>query len=127
MPFLKKFLFANKSLSDSWWFSKPFRFDRNRNGGGILLFIREDILCKELTLHKHPDNIKEIFVEINLMRTEWLLFTTYHPPTQEDEYCFVHVGEQLNNFSQIYDKFLLIDDDQWWRDRTRAIAISTWS
>ena len=46
------------------------------------------------------------------MRTEWLLFTTYHPPTQEDEYCFAHVGEQLNNFSQIYDKFLLTDDDQ---------------
>ena len=38
-------------------YSKPFRFDRNRNGGGVLLYIREDISCKELKLHRHPHDI----------------------------------------------------------------------
>ena len=27
-------------------FGKPFRLDRNRNGGGIMLFIRSDIPAK---------------------------------------------------------------------------------
>ena len=27
-------------------FSEPYRFDRNGNGGGILLYIREDIPSK---------------------------------------------------------------------------------
>ena len=27
-------------------FSEPYRFDRNSNGGGILLYIREDIPSK---------------------------------------------------------------------------------
>ena len=28
-------------------FSKPFRLDRNRNGGGVLIFVREDMPTKE--------------------------------------------------------------------------------
>ena len=27
----------------------PFRFDRNKNGGGIMLYVREDILAKLLS------------------------------------------------------------------------------
>ena len=28
-------------------YSKPFRFDRNWNGGGVLLYVKEDIACRE--------------------------------------------------------------------------------
>ena len=44
-------------------FSEPYRFDRNGNGGGILLYIREDIPSK-LILTKMA--IEGFFVEINL-------------------------------------------------------------
>ena len=37
--------------------SNHFRFDRNGNAGGILLYIREDIPCKELKLNRHPHDI----------------------------------------------------------------------
>ena len=30
-------------------FHTPFRFDRNKNGGGILLYVREDIPAKILS------------------------------------------------------------------------------
>ena len=62
-------------------YSKRFRFQRNRNGGGILLYIREDKPGKVLNLHKHPQDIEGIFVEVNLRKTKWLLFATYHAPT----------------------------------------------
>ena len=29
-------------------FGKPLRFDRNVNGGGLLLYVRQDIPCKQL-------------------------------------------------------------------------------
>ena len=32
-------------------FSKPFRHDRTAKGGGILLYIREDIPCKYIKNH----------------------------------------------------------------------------
>ena len=41
-------------------YSEPYRFDRNRNGGGVLIYIREDIPSKLLADHKLPHNIEEI-------------------------------------------------------------------
>ena len=38
-------------------FSSPFRIDRDRNGSGILLYIRENIPSKLLTI----ENIIEVF------------------------------------------------------------------
>ena len=32
-------------------FHRPLRFDRNKNGGGILLYVREDIPAKILSHH----------------------------------------------------------------------------
>ena len=43
--------------------SVPYRFDRNGNGGGILLYIRGDIPSKLLSMNK---SIEGFFVEINL-------------------------------------------------------------
>ena len=39
-------------------FSVPYRLDRNRNGGGIMIFIRDDIPSRVLTKHFFPDDIK---------------------------------------------------------------------
>ena len=55
-------------------FSAPFRLDRSKFGGGVLIYVREDIPCKKLTKHILPDDIEGIFVEINLRKTKWLLF-----------------------------------------------------
>ena len=41
---------------------KPFRLDRNRNGGGLLVYIRKD---KELKSHSVVDDIEGIFIEIS--------------------------------------------------------------
>ena len=46
-------------------FSIPYRLDRNRNGGGIIIYVREDITSKKLTKHKFPDDIEALFTQIN--------------------------------------------------------------
>ena len=69
-------------------YSEPYRFDRNRNGGGVLIYIREDIPSKLLADHKLPHDIEGIFVELNLRKKKWLLFGSYHPPSQSDAYFF---------------------------------------
>ena len=45
-------------------YSTPFRLDHNAHGGGILLYIREDIISKLLLMEENP--IEGFFVEINL-------------------------------------------------------------
>ena len=47
-------------------FTTPYRLDRNQNGEGIMLYIREDIPSKSLTETKLDNEIENIFIEINL-------------------------------------------------------------
>ena len=77
-------------------FSKPYRRDRNGNGGGVLIYIREDIPSRELNIHTSHYDIEGIFVELNFRKSKWLLFGSYHPPSQSDEYYLNKVSSSLD-------------------------------
>ena len=91
-------------------YSEPYRFDRNRNGGGVLIYVREDIPSKPLTDHKLTHDIEGTFVELNLRKNKWLLFGSYHPLSQSDEYLLNHVKNGLDSYRKVYDKYMLIGD-----------------
>ena len=67
-------------------YQKPFRLDRNRNGGGILIYTRDHLPCKEVNAYQLPHDIEGIFVEIILKKCKWLMLRSYHPPCQNDQY-----------------------------------------
>ena len=50
-------------------FSVPYRYDRNGKGGGLLLYIREDIQSK-LLISKSKCNIETLSVAVNLRKRE---------------------------------------------------------
>ena len=53
-------------------FSDPFRLDRNYKGGGIILYIREDISSRLVSIES--SQVEDFFVEINLRnKKKWLL------------------------------------------------------
>ena len=87
-------------------YSEPFCFDKNRNGIGVLIYVRGDIPSKPLMDHKLPHDIEGIFVELNLRKNKWLLSWSYHPPSQSDKHLFNHVKNVLDIYSKIYDKCL---------------------
>ena len=91
-------------------YSKPYRLDRNRYGGGILIFIRDDIPSKLLSRHNFSHDIEGIFVEINLRKEKLLLFGTYHPPSQSDLYYFEQIGQSLDIYNRDYNKIILAGD-----------------
>ena len=91
-------------------FSEPYRMDRNRNGGGILIYIRDDIPSKRLNRHNLPSDIEGIFLEINLRKAKWLLFGSYHPPSQADDYYFSYLERAIDIYNDFYTDFLLIGD-----------------
>ena len=91
-------------------FKKPFRLDRNANGGGLLIYVRADIPCKQVNNHEFSDSIEGMFIEINFRSSKWLLFGTYHPPSQNDNFYFNNIGRALDIYTQKYDKILLAGD-----------------
>ena len=84
--------------------------DGNRNGGGILVFVREDIPSKKLKGNTLPGDIEAMAMEINLRKTKFLLMAAYQPPSQPDLYFFDNITKSLDKYAQSYHKVLLAGD-----------------
>ena len=74
-----------------------------------MIFVRKDIPSKLLTKHVFPDDIEGLFLEINFRKTKWLLYGTYHPPSQCDQYFFDNVDKALDVYIG-YENLLLVGD-----------------
>ena len=66
----------NQFLIDG--FATPFRLDRKNGAGGTIIYIRDDIPCKELKNHNLPNNIEGLFIELTLRKKKWILFGGYN-------------------------------------------------
>ena len=78
-------------------YSVPFRLNRNGNAGGILLYIRDDLPSKLLSINK---NIEGFFVEINLRnKKKWLLSSSYNPTKMQ-------ISNHLAELSKSTDLYL---------------------
>ena len=80
-------------------FSEPFRIDRNRSGGGVMIYVWDNIPSKLLTKHFLPNDIKSLLVKLNFRKRQWFLQRTYHPPSQSDQYFFENVDKALDMYS----------------------------
>ena len=91
-------------------YSPPFRYDRNSFGGGVIIFVREDIPCRELFAHMTSFNIEGIFLEINLRKSKWLLFGGYNPSKSFITDFLKQLGTSLDIYLSKYDNVLLLGD-----------------
>ena len=82
-----------------------YRLDRNTNGGGILLYIREDIPS---TLLNSDMSIESFSIEINIRKKKWLLVCTYNPNKNLISNHLKEIGKNLDNHSSKYDKFIFL-------------------
>ena len=102
-----RFVIPKGAVSHSWLPRTFPRFDRNGKGGGILLYIQDDIPSK---LIESKMTIEGLFVEINLRKKKWLLCCSYNP---EKSLISNHLQEIGNNFdllSSKFDNYLLMGD-----------------
>ena len=83
--------------------------DRNGNGGGIIIYVGEDITRKMVTKHKFTDDIETLFIEINFQKCKWLLCGLYHPPYQCDQYFFDNLDKAVEVYST-YEKVSITGD-----------------
>ena len=89
-------------------FSSPFRLDMDRFGGGI--YIRQDLLCKELTYHNRPENMETIFTEVNFCKTKYILIGGYNPKTEYISDFLSHLSKGIDTYISKYDNILILGD-----------------
>ena len=88
----------------------PYKCDRNRLGGGVMVYVRNDIPNKQSVKHKLPEDTEGVFVEVNLRKTKYLIFGAYRPTYQSVKCFFKHVGFALDTYRQPQKKFLCPGD-----------------
>ena len=103
------FLISETKLNDTFppgqylidGYQVPFRFDRNDNGGGLLLYFRDHIPWKKLKL-EFNSGIEAIAIEINLKKRN---------PHKDMFKNHLHsIGIALNDLCLKYENFVLIGD-----------------
>ena len=87
------------------------RADRNRKGGGLLIFIKEGAPVKEIPLlSSTAKEIEAKAIEINLQNIKWLLVGIYRPPSQLEVFFLEEIRRYIEHFCTRYQKFLIIGD-----------------
>ena len=89
-------------------FGIPFRLDRNRNGEGIMLFIRHDIPAKVVSADDWP--IESFYVELHSRNKKWLLNCSYNPKHSSMESHLDSLSKSIDSPSSKYDNFILLAD-----------------
>ena len=91
-------------------YTTPYRVDRDVHGGGLLLYVREDIPSKLLIDLKKSDNQEGIFVEINLRKKKWVLCCSYNPHKSNASKHTDILGKHLDLYSSKYENYLILGD-----------------
>ena len=97
-------LISETKLDDS--FPTAQFLDRCSNGGGILLYIRDDITSRLLSISNKTESI---FAEINFSKKKWLICASYNHHKSNISYHLHHLGKGLDNFIGNYNILLLGD------------------
>ena len=85
-----------------------FRSDQNAKGGGILIYVRDDIPCK--LIPKCNSTTEGFFIELKLREKEWLLCCSYNPHRRVIFNHLINIRKNLNFLSTNYDNIHLLGD-----------------
>ena len=64
----------------------PYRKYRYMGGGGLLMYVNENIPSRILSFHKTAEDIEVLCVEINLKKQKWFVEGIYRPPCMQKQY-----------------------------------------
>ena len=90
-------------------FSVPYRYNRNGKGGGLLLYIRENMRSK-LLISKSKCNIQTLSVAVNLRKRKWFLNCSYNPHQNLISNHLECLNRLIDEHCSSFDNFIFIGD-----------------
>ena len=88
----------------------PFRRDRDKNGGGKMIFIREGLIAKRL--YAYEDSTSEtICLEVTISKKKCCVTFAYRPPCNSNKDGFSKwLNKSLSNIRRKYENALVVGD-----------------
>ena len=91
-------------------FCTPFRLDRNKNGCGILLYMRSNITSTKLNKYIIKNQIEAFFVEIRIRNSTWLLCCSYNPNKLQVASHIQEISNGIYAYCNKYENILIMGD-----------------
>ena len=88
---------------------KMFRLDRNRYGGGLVLYVNEQVPCKKLTNYENPIASEIILLEFHQSKRKWLILGIYKAPNQKDAEFLQHLSWLLDFYNMTHENIIIRD------------------
>ena len=91
-------------------FGKPIRLDVSSNSGGLLVYIRNGIISKQLKDLGIPSDIEIVPIESNIRKQNWLLLPVYRNPSQSKTYFVDNISRITDRYSAFRENLLILGD-----------------
>ena len=86
-------------------FNSPYRFDRTKDGGRILVYSREDSPSKLLNISYTASDLECLGIEVNLRKVKWLVICSYNPHKNNISKHLENLSKVLNRNLSQYERF----------------------
>lgn len=91
-------------------FARPIRLDRNRNGGGVIIFIRDDLVCREIEPGILYPELECTLLELRIRQSKWLMVVGYNPHKDNIGKFLGNVSRELDKLLPKYENLLMLGD-----------------
>ena len=114
--FVDIFLISEPELDDSFpegqfiidGYHAPFRFDRHGNGGGLMLYVRENIPAK--VLQSDFPAAESFYADIILHKKRWLINCSYNSHKNNISRHLEVVSKTLDSYYSKYENVIFLGD-----------------
>ena len=99
--------FPNNQFSISGY--RMFRQDRNCFGGGLCIYVKENIASNQLNSHSDKET-EAIYLKINMWLRNWLIADLYKPSSQNNSLFLENMLKNLSRYLDSYENVALLGD-----------------
>ena len=78
-----------------------FRKNRNKNGGGLMCYINQDLPVEIATTYKFPTNLKVLSIEKTIGKRKILLVGIYRTPSYSENDILFHLENTLSHYTAV--------------------------
>ena len=101
--------FPNSQFKIEGYHFPPFRRDRNSYGGGLMVFIKNDIIATRATEYE-PMETECICTKITISKKLWLIFSIYRPPKSNLENFIQVLHQATDRAISKYNNIVIMGD-----------------
>ena len=101
----------------------PCRKDRTKHGGGIMVFVKNDLITKRKQEFE-SDSVEIVSLELTISRKKWIIFSFYRPPKSNIANFFSELSKCVDKATRHYKNVVLTGDINIDTSEEKAIGMT---